>query len=106
MKKLVYLLSCLFLLSAGFAACSCESEDPPEQPSSHQNETPTVDSLGAEPSQGNKSLCGKWYLFRQDGYDYYLERIELSEDGTFVIKTNGYVHSNSPRTEKCTYRIT
>ena len=43
MKKLVYILSSLFLLSAGFAACSCESEDPPEQPSSHQNETP-VDS--------------------------------------------------------------
>ena len=43
MKKLVYILSCLFLLSAGFAACSCESDDPPEQPSSHQNEEP-VDS--------------------------------------------------------------
>lgn len=41
MKKLFYILSCLFLLSAGFAACSCESEDPPEQPSSHQNEVPT-----------------------------------------------------------------
>ena len=44
MKKLVYLLSCLLLLSAGFAACSSESDDPPEQPSSHQNETP-VDSI-------------------------------------------------------------
>ena len=43
MKKLVYILSSLFLLSAGFAACSSESEDPPEQPNSHQNETP-VDS--------------------------------------------------------------
>ena len=44
MKKLVYILSCLFLLSAGFAACSSETDDPPEQPSSHQNETP-VDSI-------------------------------------------------------------
>ena len=43
MKKLVYILCSLLLLSAGFAACSCESEDPPEQPNSHQNETP-VDS--------------------------------------------------------------
>lgn len=43
MKKLVYILSCLFLLSAGFAACSSDTDDPPEQPSSHQNETP-VDS--------------------------------------------------------------
>ena len=44
MKKLVYLLSCLFLLSADFAACSSDTDDPPEQPSSHQNETP-VDSI-------------------------------------------------------------
>lgn len=44
MKKLVYLLICLFLLSAGFAACSSDTDDPPEQPSSHQNETP-VDSI-------------------------------------------------------------
>ena len=43
MKKLVYILSSLLLLSAGFTACSCESDDPPEQPNSHQNETP-VDS--------------------------------------------------------------
>ena len=47
MKKLVYILSCLFLLSAGFAACSNETDDPPEQPSSHQNETP-VDSASVE----------------------------------------------------------
>ena len=47
MKKLVYLLSCLFLLSAGFVACSSESDDPPEQPSSHQNETP-IDSASVE----------------------------------------------------------
>jgi hypothetical protein len=40
MKKLVYLLSCLFLLSAGFTACSSDYDDPPEQPESHQNETP------------------------------------------------------------------
>ena len=110
MKKLVYLLCCLFLLSAGFAACSSESEDPPEQPDSHQQEEPVVDSLGTgigtETSQGNNPLCGKWYLFRQDGYNYYLERLELGEDGTFVIKTNGMIHSNQARTEKCTYRIT
>ncbi len=45
MKKLVYLLSCLFLLSAGFTACSSDYDDPLEQPGSHQNETPT-DSIG------------------------------------------------------------
>lgn len=106
MKKLIYFFT---LLIAGLTACSCDYDDPPEQPDSHQQEEPVVDSLGTGTgtgtSQGNNPLCGKWYLFRQDGYDYYLERIELSEDGTFVIKTNGYVHSNSPRTEKCTYRI-
>ena len=68
MKKLVYLfglLACglrcsrsgkqrpllssrllaLFLLTAGLAACSSDYDDPPEQPGSHQNETPT-DSIG------------------------------------------------------------
>ena len=44
MKKLVYLLICLFLLSAGFTACSNDYDDPPEQPESHQNETP-MDSI-------------------------------------------------------------
>ncbi len=48
MKKLVYLLSCLFLLSAGFAACSSDLDDP-EQPNSHQNET-SVDSATVEPN--------------------------------------------------------
>ncbi len=52
MKKLVYLLSCLFLLSAGFTACSSDYDDPPEQPESHQNETPmdstTVDKDSTE----------------------------------------------------------
>lgn len=43
MKKKVYLLICLLLLSAGFPICSCNSDDPSDQPSSHQNETP-VDS--------------------------------------------------------------
>lgn len=40
MKKQVYLLSCLFLLTAGFAACSSHDlyEDP-EQPKSHQMES-------------------------------------------------------------------
>ena len=44
MKKLVYLFG-LFLLIAGLAACSSDYDDPPEQPGSHQNETPT-DSIG------------------------------------------------------------
>ena len=43
MKKLVYLLSCLLLLSAGFTVCSCDSDDSPEQQNPYQNETP-VDS--------------------------------------------------------------
>jgi hypothetical protein len=105
MKKLFYLLNGL-LLTAALAACSSEYDDPPEQPNSHQNEVPIVDSLGTETSQDNKSLYGKWYLFRQDGYNFYMEKLELGEDGTFVIKTNGFIHSNQPRTEKCTYRIT
>ena len=107
MKKLIYFFT---LLIAGLTACSCDYDDPPEQPDSHQQEEPVVDSLGTgtgtETSQGNNPLCGKWYLFRQDGYNYYLERLELGEDGTFVIKTNGMIHSNQAITEKCTYRIT
>ena len=44
MKKLFYLLNGL-LLTAALAACSSDYDDPPEQPGSHQNETPT-DSIG------------------------------------------------------------
>ena len=74
MKKLVYLfglLACglrcsrsgkqrpllssrllaLFLLTAGLAACSSDYDDPPEQPGSHQNETPT-DSVEITPDEG------------------------------------------------------
>ena len=51
MKKLVYLLSCLFLLSAGFSACSNDYDDPPEQPNSHQNEV-SVDSVDITQDEG------------------------------------------------------
>ena len=43
MKKLFYLLDTL-LLTAALAACSCDYDDPPEQPDSHQNEV-SVDSV-------------------------------------------------------------
>lgn len=52
MKKLVYILSCLFLLSTGFAACSSDYDEP-EQPNSHQNET-SVDSATVD-SNNNPS---------------------------------------------------
>ena len=48
MKKLVYILSCLFLLSTGFAACSSDYDEP-EQPNSHQDEMP-VDSAAVDPN--------------------------------------------------------
>ncbi len=41
-------LLALFLLTAGLAACSSDYDDPPEQPDSHQNETPT-DSTAVDP---------------------------------------------------------
>jgi hypothetical protein len=54
MKKLVYLLSSLFLLSSGFTACSSDYDNPPEQPESHQNEVP-VDSVDVIPTEGQDS---------------------------------------------------
>ncbi|MBR3011487.1 MAG: hypothetical protein IKH91_11900 [Prevotella sp.] len=51
MKKLVYLLNCLFLLTAALAACSSDYDDPPEQPDSHQNEV-SVDSVDITQDEG------------------------------------------------------
>ena len=51
MKKLVYLLSSLFLLSSGFTACSSDYDNPPEQPDSHQNEV-SVDSVDITQDEG------------------------------------------------------
>lgn len=72
MKKRVYLLSCLLLLSAGLAICSCNSDDPSEHLYSHQNETP-LDSILNEEGTSNlssyvskKAVIGKWKLY-QDG---------------------------------------
>ena len=70
MKKLVYILSCLFLLSAGFAACSCESEDPPEQPNSHQNETP-VDSTVIKNNSSKVDSTGSYTV---------ISPVEVSEE--------------------------
>ena len=50
MKKLFYLLGTL-LLTAALAACSSDYDNPPEQPDSHQNETPT-DSVEITPDEG------------------------------------------------------
>ena len=48
MKKLIYFFT---LLIAGLTACSSDYDDPPEQPGSHQNETPT-DSVEITPDEG------------------------------------------------------
>jgi len=109
MKKLVYLLICLFLLSAGFAACSCESEDPPEQPSSHQNETP-VDSIdtGSSADQLDESgidsihfsqigLVGQWLLVKDGKGDAIQagrrETLTFTDSMTFIETINGNVYS-------------
>lgn len=99
MKKLVYLLSSLFLLSSGFAACSCDYDDPPEQPNSHQNEVP-VDSVDITPTEGQDSplripssaLFGKWQLINQPGREL-TNRIEILEltDSMFYYES---VNSN------------
>ena len=99
MKKLVYLLSCLFLLSAGFAACSSESEDPPEQPSSHQNEEP-VDSASVDKdtitivkdttevdSTENHSVPYKCEVVI-DGIKYFIN----TEEKTAEVRANSYTN--------------
>ena len=53
MKKLFYHLAFMLLLSAGLTACSNDYDDPPEQPGTHQDETPT-DSTNVNP-QGDSS---------------------------------------------------
>ena len=45
MKKLIYFFT---LLIAGLTACSSDYDDPPEQPDSHQQEEPVVDSLNRD----------------------------------------------------------
>jgi hypothetical protein len=56
MKKKVYLLICLLLLSAGFSSCSSDLTDSPEQPDLQQSEIPVT------PKQGNgTNSFGDWY---------------------------------------------
>lgn len=50
MKRPIYILNTL-LLTAALAACSCDYDDPPEQPESHQNEVPT-DSIDITQGEG------------------------------------------------------
>ena len=52
MKKLIYFFT---LLIAGLTACSSDYDDPPEQPGSHQNETPT-DSIGGFEEEDSAQL--------------------------------------------------
>lgn len=101
MKKLVYILSSLFLLSAGFAACSCESEDPPEQPNSHQNETPVdstviknnsskVDSTGSYTVISTVEVSEEVKTFFDEALPYQLEKAswftidELKDEAYYV----------------------
>ena len=54
MKKLFYHLAFMLLLSAGLTACSNDYDDPPEQPGTHQDETPT-DEGGAGTSNNDNT---------------------------------------------------
>ena len=105
MKKLVYLLSCLFLLSAGFAACSNETDDPPEQPNSHQNET-SGDSIDTDSPIDHSSdsirfsqigLVGQWLLVKDGRGDAIQagrrETLTFTDSMTFIETINGKVNS-------------
>lgn len=99
MKKLVYLLSYSLLLSAGFSMCSCEADEPSEQPTTRQVEQP-ADSIGvSNPTDVDESfhhviessvLFGKWQLISQPGLDltYRVEILELDESMTFYESVN------------------
>ncbi len=104
MKKFVYILSCLFLLSAGFAACSSDTDDPPEQPSSHQNEMPAdsidIDSLANHSSDSpidsihfsQIGLVGQWLMVK-DGIGDAIQRghkeiLTFTDSMTFIESIN------------------
>ena len=111
MKKFIYILTSLFLLSAGFAACSCESDDPPEQPNSHQNETPVdstviknnsskVDSTGSytvispvEVSEEVKAFFDEALPFSYDKPAYFKPYVDLGEDKGVHILSQWVVYS-------------
>ena len=100
MKKLVYILSCLFLLSAGFAACSCESEDPPEQPSSHQNEV-LMDSTNVFPHE-NENLLEPDSIDPNYGIKYYsVPPYAYLNQGTWYVndKNDTIFYHNYPDTK-------
>ena len=86
MKKLVYILCCLLLLSAGFAACSSDTDDL-EQPNSHQNET-SADSTEyiqygtREPVEQSSEVTS---FFNHNIYKWFLTNIEEGVDTCIVI---------------------
>ena len=109
MKKLVYLLSSLFLLSAGYALCSCNSDDPSDQPSSHQNET-HVNSIDTNSSADKLDenaidsihfsqigLVGQWQLVKDGRGDAIQagrrETLTFTDSMTFIETINGKVNS-------------
>ena len=109
MKKLVYLFA-LCLLTAGLAACSSDYDDPPEQPGSHQNETPvdsaTVDKdtteidstaytvISAVPvSEEVKAFFDEALPFSYDKPAYFKPYVDLGEDNGVHILSQWIVYS-------------
>ena len=107
MKKLVYLFA-LCLLTAGLAACSSDYDDPPEQPGSHQNETPT-DSVEITPDEGAakdytvissvpvseevKAFFDEALPFSYDKPAYFKPYVDLGEDNGVHILSQWVVYS-------------
>ena len=109
MKKLVYLFA-LCLLTAGLAACSSDYDDPPEQPGSHQNETPTdsatvdkdtteIDStaytvISAVPvSEEVKAFFDEALPFSYDKPAYFKPYVDLGDDNGVHILSQWVVYS-------------
>lgn len=86
MKKLVYILSSLLLLSAGFTACSSDSDEP-EQPTSHQDEVPAGSTEYIQygtlyPVEQSREVTS---FFNHNIYKWFLTNIEEGVDTCIVI---------------------
>ena len=86
MKKLFYLLGTL-LLTAALAACSSSDlyDNPPEQPDSHQDEVPIVDSTYVFPEE-NENLLEPDSIDPNYGIKYYsLPPYAYLKQGTWYV---------------------
>ena len=86
MKKLVCIFSSLLLLSAGFVACSSDLDDP-EQPNSHQNETPAdsteyIQYGTLDPVEQSSEVTA---FFNHNIYKWFLTNIEEGVDTCIVV---------------------